>query len=316
MNDTLNHTARAVAGALTLEPLREFQAHLGQVSRSARRQTDALKTELTQQQQLRQQSAQADIQAVRQQYDSIAQLTGQAAAEAQASRQRRLQAEMRQLHNHYDARLAQVAGNAQAEAQVERERAAAIQRTRQESARGTMALAVFEKTVASTRAIIDGLAAVNKALANPPGPPFSIPQAVAAGAFAAVQVAKILAAPVPTPGFARGVIGLEGPGTETSDSIPARLSRGESVMTAEETRRFRPTLEAIRLGRLMPDVANALAQTHSTQNATTRPDFGPLVDAIAQLPRTEVNFSNAGLSAWVRSETRRTHYLNRRYGRG
>jgi hypothetical protein len=30
-------------------------------------------------------------------------------------------------------------------------------------------------------------------------------------------------------------VGLNGPGTETSDSIPARLSRGESVITARGT---------------------------------------------------------------------------------
>lgn len=37
-------------------------------------------------------------------------------------------------------------------------------------------------------------------------------------------------------GFKDGVIDLEGPGTETSDSIPAWLSRGESVITASSTR--------------------------------------------------------------------------------
>ncbi len=37
------------------------------------------------------------------------------------------------------------------------------------------------------------------------------------------------------PGFKEGVIDLQGPGTSTSDSINAKLSRGESVMTAKET---------------------------------------------------------------------------------
>ncbi|WP_312208290.1 hypothetical protein [Empedobacter sp.] len=39
-----------------------------------------------------------------------------------------------------------------------------------------------------------------------------------------------------TLGFKDGVVGLNGPGSETSDSIPARLSRGESVITAKGTR--------------------------------------------------------------------------------
>jgi len=37
-------------------------------------------------------------------------------------------------------------------------------------------------------------------------------------------------------GFATGVIGIEGAGTETSDSIPAWLSKNESVITADGTR--------------------------------------------------------------------------------
>lgn len=43
-----------------------------------------------------------------------------------------------------------------------------------------------------------------------------------------------------------GDIDIKGPGTETSDSIPANLSRGESVMTAKETREHKDTLLAIR----------------------------------------------------------------------
>ncbi len=42
--------------------------------------------------------------------------------------------------------------------------------------------------------------------------------------------------------FARGVIGLNGAGSETSDSIDAKLSRGESVMTAKATRAYAPML--------------------------------------------------------------------------
>jgi hypothetical protein len=44
----------------------------------------------------------------------------------------------------------------------------------------------------------------------------------------------------------KGVIDLQGPGTETSDSIPAFLSRRESVMTAGETKGSKGILKAIR----------------------------------------------------------------------
>jgi phage-related minor tail protein/cupin superfamily acireductone dioxygenase involved in methionine salvage len=44
-------------------------------------------------------------------------------------------------------------------------------------------------------------------------------------------------------GFKDGVVGLEGPGTERSDSIPAWLSKGESVITAAGTKANRQELE-------------------------------------------------------------------------
>ena len=43
--------------------------------------------------------------------------------------------------------------------------------------------------------------------------------------------------------FARGG-DVVGPGTDTSDSIPAHLSNGESVLTAPATRMFAPALSA------------------------------------------------------------------------
>lgn len=45
-----------------------------------------------------------------------------------------------------------------------------------------------------------------------------------------------------------GVIDLQGKGTATSDSIPAMLSKGESVMTAKETQEYKPVLKAMREG--------------------------------------------------------------------
>ena len=69
--------------------------------------------------------------------------------------------------------------------------------------------------------------------------------AFAIGAMAIKQMSLIDSAQFPE-GFKEGVIDLNGPGTGTSDSIPARLSRGESVMTAEETKRYKPVLQAIR----------------------------------------------------------------------
>ena len=59
-----------------------------------------------------------------------------------------------------------------------------------------------------------------------------------------MQLATALALDIPQ--FKKGVIDFQGKGTETSDSNLVMISKGESVMTAKETRRFKPVLEAIR----------------------------------------------------------------------
>lgn len=59
----------------------------------------------------------------------------------------------------------------------------------------------------------------------------------------AAQYAIASKAPV---GFAKGVLNLDGKGTGTSDSIPANLSRGESVMTAQEWKTSKSVLKEVR----------------------------------------------------------------------
>ena len=60
---------------------------------------------------------------------------------------------------------------------------------------------------------------------------------------------KLLTAQTPKK-FAKGVVNLQGEGTETSDSIPAMLSRGESVLTAKNTRESGKLINAIHAGQL------------------------------------------------------------------
>ena len=50
--------------------------------------------------------------------------------------------------------------------------------------------------------------------------------------------------------YAKGEIDIKGPGTKTSDSIPAMLSRGESIMTADETTSSKGVLKAVRARKL------------------------------------------------------------------
>lgn len=71
----------------------------------------------------------------------------------------------------------------------------------------------------------------------------AIAEAVTLGSQILSELSQVSAA-----GFKDGIIGLGGPGTGTSDSIPAWLSNGESVITATATARNPRTLTAINAG--------------------------------------------------------------------
>jgi TP901 family phage tail tape measure protein len=116
------------------------------------------------------------------------------------------------------------------------------QRRRQlerEKAQDAKTAAIFNAVIGTALAVVNALAV---------GPPQGYILAAISAALGAVEIGVISAQPLPQ--FATGVIGLQGAGTETSDSIHARLSKGESVMTAAETRKYRPILEGIRRGTL------------------------------------------------------------------
>jgi len=109
---------------------------------------------------------------------------------------------------------------------------AEVKKIQKEQAKRDKLLAVFNVLADTPAAIVQGLSQ-----GGPAG-------AVLAAGIAAVQLATALALDIPQ--FKKGVIDFQGKGTETSDSNLVMISKGESVMTAKETRRFKPVLEAIR----------------------------------------------------------------------
>lgn len=107
-------------------------------------------------------------------------------------------------------------------------------------------IAEKEKKARRFSIIIDTAAGIMRAFATLPTPA-AIVQSLIIAAQGASQLAIVNRQPAK---FAKGVIDLQGPGTTTSDSIPARLSRRESVMTADETIKAKGILTDIRAKRL------------------------------------------------------------------
>jgi hypothetical protein len=103
-----------------------------------------------------------------------------------------------------------------------------------------------DKKAALTQVAIDTALAIAKSFAQL-GPIGGALGAALAAAAGLAQAALISSKPVPK--FKDGVVGLKGPGTGTSDSIPAFLSRGESVVTARATSSNMGLLKAMNEGR-------------------------------------------------------------------
>ena len=165
----------------------------------------------------------------------------------------------------------------------EEDKAKKIQEIEREAAmaRYDIELKQFQANKATSiiQTIINTAQAVMAQLLAPPPAGFIF--AGLAAATGAAQLALIASQPAPPrPAFATGVIGLDGAGTATSDSIDARLSRGESVMTAKATERFAPVLAQMEMA-----VGN-------------RPNFqlGSRKFATGYIPTTDGGYSDRAMS--------------------
>lgn len=128
------------------------------------------------------------------------------------------------------------------------ERAKTELRVKEEREVSTLQRKIFEKEKQTRRsqALIDGAAGVVKAFATYP-----YPAAIVISALIAAQTASQIAIiNRQRAGFKKGIIGIKGPGTGTSDSIPVNISRGESVIRADRTEKSKTLLTAINEGRL------------------------------------------------------------------
>lgn len=136
------------------------------------------------------------------------------------------------------------------------ERAKTQLRIKEERETAVLQRRIFEKekSIRRSQAVIDGAAGIIKAFATYP-----YPAAIIISALIAAQTASQIAIiNRQQPRFAKGVINLQGPGTATSDSIPAHLSKGESVMTAKETRDSMGILQSIRKKELNDEILSKL----------------------------------------------------------
>lgn len=166
-----------------------------------------------------------------------------------------MQARLGALRDFYDQQELLAGDNEKAKAEL---------RLKEERDTAVLQRRIFEKEkqVRRAQALIDGAAGIVKAFAT-----FPYPAAIIFSALIAAQTASQIAIiNRQQPRFAKGVIDLKGPGTGTSDSIDAKISRGESIIRADRTAASKNLLTAINDGRISdkeisPDVLNRLHVT-------------------------------------------------------
>ncbi len=119
---------------------------------------------------------------------------------------------------------------------------------------------VADQKAAKQKALINGAAAIVKTFAEYGFTPAAIIANVALAAATASQIAIIERN---QPRFKDGVLDLKGPGTSTSDSISARLSKHETVMPAWATNSSRGIFKEIFARRLDDKVLKGLREGRS-----------------------------------------------------
>jgi hypothetical protein len=131
----------------------------------------------------------------------------------------------------YDLRLA--GNNETAKAKIKAEFDKKDRELQQRQAQRARDMAVFDIFLNTGRGIMAALTSV----------PPNVPLSIFIGATGLLQAGLALSRPLPK--FKDGVFDLIGPGTETSDSILARLSAHETVVPARKSRKFKDILKPI-----------------------------------------------------------------------
>lgn len=169
----------------------------------------------------------------------------------------------------FDSRLKLVGDNERARMQIEEERAAFESAQDMRAQEFADQQAKREKQRQIKQMIIQGLLNSIRALGNPPVPNFAAAGTTGLFTLGQVAVAKGI-------GLKEGQVNIQGPGTTTSDSIPARLSRGESVINAAATSRSLNLLEAINERR----IDDRILYGKSTKVTIEKADNSDVVKAI------------------------------------
>lgn len=183
-----------------------------------------------------------------------------------------------------------------------------------------------DKEAKRSQALINAALGATLAIAEYPWPYSLVVAGIVAG-LAGIQVAEINRQQPPR--FRHGKVDIDGPGTNTSDSIPAWISKGESVINADATAKWKGALEAMNTGKFDDYLLNkfqhfifpTLPDDAGNSGNGTGIDYMLLAKAVAAemkgiipAPAQVTNTMDAeGLHSFVQNGNSRTEIKNKRY---
>ena len=165
-----------------------------------------------------------------------------------------------------------------------------------------------EKQAAIIQATINGALAITNILATMPGGPLNpatIASLVIAGVTTATNIALIASQKIPK--FAKGTEYVQGAGTETSDSIPAMLSKGERVIDAKTNKMLKGIPNSMLPELLVPSKTVISKGMDYDKLAKT------LSKELSKSPQMRVSFDKEGFNSYIMSRNNTTNIKNNRY---
>ena len=209
-------------------------------------------------------------QAAQQNLDAIIQ-SGQLESETTEEYNAREIAARKALYDATKNTNSQIVANEQAKAQAMKTITSSLTSMLNTLGESNEAFAKMSKIITLAQIAIDTGKALSAGIASASSMPF--PANIAAIATTVATVLANIATAVSTVKSAKFAQGgkVNGPGTGTSDSIPAMLSNGEFVMTAKATRMFEPVLMAMNnIGKGVPmQVVNSYREVEANESLTT-----------------------------------------------
>lgn len=166
--------------------------------------------------------------------DILQNVVGQAILSASESDIRELDKREKATHDYYDKQIQMAGDNEKAKERLRKKEDQEIAKLEREKDDARRRQAKMQIVIQAAQAIIKAYVDYGYIAGTAVG--------LAITAAAAYQLDQV----DESKGYKEGVININGPGDAQSDSIKARLSKGESVMTAEETRNNMGLLKAIR----------------------------------------------------------------------